>query len=717
MIEQQEVYSSDSPISDPSQDQFNRWSFAQRIAKVIANRNDPSSIVIGIYGVWGEGKTSVFNFIEHEISEHEHMVCIRFNPWRFGQEEDMLKNFFYDLATAIDRSIETGKERVGGFIKSFVKPVAAVAGYGEAVEGVASFFSNADLLELRQRIEKVLEEEKRRVVILIDDIDRLDKNEIHAVFRLVKLTADFKYTAYVLAFDPDMVATALQERYGAGNQLAGKAFLEKIIQVPLHLPAVETEDLRSYCFDGLNEAIRLSGIQLTNQDTQTYVNIFVTGIEKKLKTPRQARLYSNILTFSLPILSGEVDPVDLMLIEAVRVFYPDVYQLVRQEPDIFLKERSRYGREETEKEKRKRKIEAVLSNYPNEIADGIKEILFFLFPKLEGIFGNTHYGLSWEESWQRKQRICSEQYFQRYFTYSIPRGDISDKTISQVISDSAIIPFDEFQRKLSELISQRNAATFIAKLRNRAKECNKEQVRALVKAIASIGHELPNPPAIFKFYNPYAQGAMLINDLIENLEEKAERVCMAQEVMNTSRTVSFAGACLRWFRRDTEERPNPEAFNSEEFRCIAAILAERIGKEFRRNAEMLFSEDLPFLLYIWNGFGEEGHAKSFIEGVIQEKPLVAIHLLKGYLPTAWGANGVSHKSDFEREQYDAVTKIVDPIIIEDAVKKLYPDQGEIKNYPYYSDDDIAFEKRLAQQFIWIHNYARNHEQSDAGNVD
>ena len=54
-----DTYISDSPITDPSQDKFKRWLFAQRIAQTIVNRSDPSSIVIGIYGAWGNGKTTV----------------------------------------------------------------------------------------------------------------------------------------------------------------------------------------------------------------------------------------------------------------------------------------------------------------------------------------------------------------------------------------------------------------------------------------------------------------------------------------------------------------------------------------------------------------------------------------------------------------------------------------------------------------------------------
>ena len=60
-------YYSDSPVHSASQDKFSRWAFAERIAGVISERKEPSSITIGLYGPWGDRKTSVLNFIEESI--------------------------------------------------------------------------------------------------------------------------------------------------------------------------------------------------------------------------------------------------------------------------------------------------------------------------------------------------------------------------------------------------------------------------------------------------------------------------------------------------------------------------------------------------------------------------------------------------------------------------------------------------------------------------
>lgn len=73
------------------------------------------------------------------------------------------------------------------------------------------------------------------------------------------------------------------------------------------------------------------------------------------------------------------------------------------------------------------------------------------------------------------------------------------------------MPLDSLEKVFLTLINHRNVDTVISKLRRRAKECNKDQVDALVTVISRLGNNFPNPPALFDFLNPFAQGAMLIN--------------------------------------------------------------------------------------------------------------------------------------------------------------------------------------------------------------
>jgi predicted KAP-like P-loop ATPase len=108
------------------------------------------------------------------------------------------------------------------------------------------------------------------------------------------------------------------------------------VQVPLHLPPPERGVLRQFCFDGVSEALDLAGIQLVESQSQEFALRFIDGLEPALTTPRMARRYANALMFVLPLLKGEVNIVELLLLDGMRVLYPAVYRFIRDHPSIFL---------------------------------------------------------------------------------------------------------------------------------------------------------------------------------------------------------------------------------------------------------------------------------------------------------------------------------------------------------------------------------------------
>ena len=139
-------------------------------------------------------------------------------------------------------------------------------------------------------------------MVLVDDIDRLDKHETHTLFRLIKACADFPNVCYVLAFDDVAVAKSLGERYGSGDEASGRAFLEKIIQVPLKLPVAMKEDLRSLCFRHVDQALNAASVELSKQEVNDFFSRFERGISIKLDTPRAAKRYGNALCSPCPCL-------------------------------------------------------------------------------------------------------------------------------------------------------------------------------------------------------------------------------------------------------------------------------------------------------------------------------------------------------------------------------------------------------------------------------
>ena len=237
-MEEQENYTADKPINEEKDDRFQRYPFSRRIADTIISRKSKESIVFGLFGAWGEGKSSVLNFINQELQKNEHIIRINLNPWRYSDEDSLLYSFFKKIADALGKQLETKGEKFKGFVKKYGS-AGSILGFD--FSGIGKSMAEQDLEKLKERIDDFLDEGSSKVVIFIDDIDRLDKQEIYALFRLVKLTADFANTTYILSFDETMVAAAIGERFGTGDLKSGASFLEKIIQVPLNIPKAQPE--------------------------------------------------------------------------------------------------------------------------------------------------------------------------------------------------------------------------------------------------------------------------------------------------------------------------------------------------------------------------------------------------------------------------------------------------------------------------------------------
>ncbi len=710
-------YTADAPISDTADDRFRRWPFAQRIAQTIILRADPGSIVIGIYGAWGEGKTSVLNFIEQELSQHPlEVVYVRFNPWRFRDEATLLISFFATLAEALGRSISSQKEKIGEMLHKYGELLAPLSvsffglglSPGKATAETGKLLSSVDLEDLKNRIEAILNEEKKRVVVLMDDIDRLDKDEIQAVFRLVKLSADFFYTAYVLAFDDDMVAAALGDRYPGGCGESGRGFLEKIVQVPLHLPPADQMSLRDFCFQLINEVIGSTSTSLTKEQADAFARHFVDGIEPRLNTPRMCKRYANALIFALPILKDEVNPVDLMLIEGIRVFYPALYIFIRKNRDLFSGTMStRQYDQQKDKEIEVGKINAVLEQFGQD-AIHAKTLLMTLFPKLKGLYGNLHYGSDFEKEWANEKKISSKDYFDRYFSYAIPERDVSDHELMELIILCAHASIEEAKTRLKDLLTGWNAERVIRKLRYMEKSLTPVVSMNLGKVLAISGGEFPNPDILFSFTIPFTQACILISHLAKNIPKGDDRLTYGKEVISISTPLPFTVECLRWLRTSKEKEEKERIFSDEEEATLGRMAAERIAAESEKEVIYIkYKEAAPMLLWVWAHWKSKEVTEGYIIKSIEDKPETISDLLSAYIQTPWDmTTGLPMKGDFERQNYDSLAQVVGLEKVYAVVRKIYGTQIDNAQGDVLEYSERPFAEKLAFQFASIHHYVK-----------
>lgn len=460
----------DTPVSDAVEDRFQRYEFAKRIANTIVENPQKDGIVIGIYGAWGEGKTSVVNFIKKELKGHKCVSIVNFNPWRYNDEKTLLNNFFALMASELDANLKKGAEKVGDAIKKYGKvlnfdiPIFG-GNAGEVADAVGDFLSEVDVEELKIRVEKIILNRGKKVVVFIDDIDRLDKNEIYSIFRLVKLTADFANTTYVLSFDEKMVASAIGNRYGSGDEKAGSDFLEKIVQVPLNIPKAQTEALRRYCLELISNVIEVHNITVSEEDLKTFGYQFTTNIANIIDTPRVAVRYANSLSFSLPLLNNEVNIADLMLIEAIKIFYPKHYHFIKHNPDYFIRNyKNLIGHSDDEKKEQiKIVIEKLGQDYSKQQQKCIFDLIQSLFPYIKEAYSGWDISANISFNLYKSKSIGSDKYFDRYFSYVVLKGDLSDVTFNNFIESLDDHSIQQVSDSIKSLIADTSADSLYLK--------------------------------------------------------------------------------------------------------------------------------------------------------------------------------------------------------------------------------------------------------------
>jgi hypothetical protein len=711
-VEPKSSYLTDAPIASKTQDTFNRWPFAKRIADTLAAREDPSCLVIGLYGPWGDGKTSTLNMMAAALGGHGNIVVVRFNPWLFRAEEQLLRAFFVTLAEALEKSLPTMAEKLGGALRKYGSvlsaiPTGPIGGFdvGEAARGLGEALAEVKLDDERERVEGFLEQSGKRIVVLIDDIDRLDRLETHAMLKLVKLSASFKHTSYVLAFDEEMVAAAIGERYGEGGADAGRHFLEKIIQVPLHLPPPDAIALRRSTFQGVERALEVSEIPLSQEHADAFTQQFIAGLEPQLTTPRHAKLYTNAVLFALPLLKGEANPVDVLLIEGIRTFYPNLYKAIRDNPDLFLHSDIVPG--ERNDARRKRSNELIDGALPHVEASDKRavrtELLESLFPRLR----NIGYGANWDQEWEEGQRICSPHYFNRYFTYSVPPGDISDLEIGELLRAFERGDARAPDAALAEFAAKDAMPQLIRKLRRRENGISAAAARMFIVAVGRNGALMPRECGTRFGDATYVEAGILTAHLLRSIPAGKEREALAEELIRTAEPLPFSWECFSWIHHN-DDRPEDRRIISDDAEArIAPILAQRIAES--ANAGPLyetFGRDAPRLYWFWAKYGDADAIRAHLSDRFATHPDEVDDFIDPFVGEGQGIEtGVRSRMDFDRGSYGSIAELIDPAIIFTNLRQRYG--AELDQAQFYQERNVPIPTRFARQFAFVHRSVLN----------
>ncbi len=654
-----EQYSADKPITKKEQDRFQRFNFSKRIAETIIQRKSDESIVFGLFGAWGEGKSSVINFIDGVLNEQDGIITIHLNPWRYTDEESLLYNFFGRVAKAIDKELNTRMEKAaslvskyGGFAKFF----------GIDQTDISKAIADTKLEDFKERVDGFLSESSQRLVIFIDDIDRLDKQEISVLFRLIKLTADFSKTVYILSFDESMVAAAIGEHFGSGDIKAGENFLEKIIQVPLIIPKAQPDALKKFCFDLLNNTIESNGIEISKDEVNRFVHRFSSNLLNRLDTPRIAVRYSNTISFSIPLLYGEVNTVDLMLIEALKVFYPEYYKLIKERPDFFIGSYgSVYGgaTNQTKINELNKHLDDLGALLKKSEKEKIEELLTKLFPQLKSVLHNYHYGNDSYIKWRKEKRICSADYFDRYFTYSVIEGDISDVEFDEFVNCLDVIEQKSVKESVEKFMAKTSVIKFIEKLHSKVDEINWENGKKLSFSLVELADNYDNNGTLFSLGidSSIKRTAALIYRILELNRDKEDLFETCIDILEKASTIEFTSELIYWYNRGEQDE---KILLQKQFKTVCQVFIDKtfsmLGEE--ENLFTKFPEEIRRILSTWYDISKK-NAKMYVNEFLKVENKNVIDLLWAFTPTIRSSSHPTpYKGDLSIESFEQIKNYV-----------------------------------------------------------
>jgi hypothetical protein len=287
-------------------------------------------LVVGLIGSWGSGKTSLVNMIIERIDEIGAFTVLNFNPWLFSSTEDLVQNFFLEVGAQLEVKDDNLKKAgelwadYGHFLAAgkslpFVGGVLDVLAEESKNTPEARFQQSGGMERRRDEITKVMSDLNRPLIVVVDDIDRLESREIRDIFRLVRLTGSFPNIVYVLGFDRQRIEKALDE-----DNFSGRNYIEKIVQIPIDVPQPSAEGFQSEIVDGIEEALK--GVESQGKfDEDRWPVVFRHIIRPMFRNMRDVRRYQAAIAGSVRDLQGETNLVDLLALEAIRVFRPDTF--------------------------------------------------------------------------------------------------------------------------------------------------------------------------------------------------------------------------------------------------------------------------------------------------------------------------------------------------------------------------------------------------------
>jgi len=476
-IDENKGFSLDLPITEESQDVLGRKDLARRLAEKIYNtKTEDGSYSVGIVSPWGNGKTSFIKLVHNNLVKHKEIIWMEFNPWKYEKNVSLIEAFFIQLAKNVrpyNDLLAINLLDYAHVLTSSSNPLIALTSkIIEGHTGVEQKFS---------RISDAIKKIGKQIIVVIDDLDRLDGDEILSVLKLIRNIANFPNMVFISAYDRKYLVESLK----CNKICKSDIYLEKIFQYELPLPIVNQEAIICLIEEEGKKVIRGENDLKEFENILTITHILGSAFCVDVFTNLRD-VYRFINGFSLMYKGLQHDIIirDLMNLELLQLKYLDIYDLFATNYELYLartpkspnyvlwdekmKTESNDRRDFILKKVEHKDIKEVIKKeYEDEDQ---KRIIMILTSMFNG--SHSESGFS----------IGDPDIIRRYFEYALLPTDVPKDEFEKVMNQ----PYEEVKKKIDEW-SVNKAASLSHLFAHCDFKDNQEKYRKLMRSIFYLG--------------------------------------------------------------------------------------------------------------------------------------------------------------------------------------------------------------------------------------
>ena len=315
----------DNYIQSVEQDKLHITAYLNSLYTFIEDCSTPISIAV--QGDWGSGKSSMMGMLQEKLEANPNYKCIWFNTWQFSQF-DLSDELPYVFINTLCKKLESFSEPASiSHITKVKNTVFSLTGHilksaidnqlGDGlVDGAKDIIKPTEILNkieeitnLKDNFQSAIKQclgddlENNKLIIFIDDLDRLQPVRAIEFLEMMKLFLDCEGCVFVLAIDTSVVYQGLTAKYGNISPEKQKSFFDKLIQLPFQMPVAQ------YNFDEYLDDILPKDFYnklLSDRDTFDIIRKLINLAADN--NPRSLKRIGN----SFKLLSAVIDNLELL---------------------------------------------------------------------------------------------------------------------------------------------------------------------------------------------------------------------------------------------------------------------------------------------------------------------------------------------------------------------------------------------------------------------